>query len=102
MNKYGLYGKLKAKQGHGKALASILLKAAEHVSVLDTCHLYLVSQDSTDTDTIWVTEVWDTKAAHDESLKLESVRALIGQAMPILDGLPSGGTALNILGGYGL
>jgi len=102
MNKYGQQGCLKAKAGQGKALASILLQASQLVSTLEGCHLYLVSQDQTNEDLIWVTEVWDSKEAHGNSLKLDSVRALIGQAMPILDGPPTGGANLTVLGGHGL
>jgi len=99
MKKYGLHGKLQAKNEQGDALAAILLEASKLMTVLDTCHLYLVSQDADDSDAIWVTEVWDSKAAHDVSLQQDKVRALIGKAMPLLDGQPQNGQTLEVLGG---
>ena len=51
---------------------------------------------------IWVSEIWDSKEDHDNSLKVKGVMELIGQAMPLLDGKPEKGEALNLLGGFGL
>lgn len=102
MNKYGLHGKLKAKKDNGEKLASILLQASELVAKSEGCRLYLVSRDKSDKETIWITEVWDTKEDHDNSLKYPGVRELISQAMPILDGMPEKGQELDILGGAGL
>lgn len=44
----------------------------------------------------------DSKEEHDNSLKLDSVKSLISQAMPLLDGIPSGGQELSVLGGHGI
>ena len=102
MNKYGLYGKLKAQAGKGDELAAILLEAAELVRPAPGCHIYLIGKDAQDGDTVWVTEVWDSKQDHDDSLKADAVRQLIARAMPLLDGRPEGGTVLEVLGGVGL
>lgn len=102
MSKYFLHGKLKASSGNGEKLAAILIEASKLVSRSSTCQLYLVSKDPDQPETIWITEVWDNKEAHDASLQNPAVRALIGQAVPILDGMPEGGQALEILGGYGI
>ena len=37
------------------------------------CLSYVVSKDSRDETTIWVTEVWESKQSHDVSLSLPSV-----------------------------
>ncbi|MFD2246933.1 putative quinol monooxygenase [Pontibacter ruber] len=102
MNKYGLHGKLKATVGNGEQLSSILLEAAKLVSTAKGCQLYLVSKDKEDEDAVWVTEVWSSKADHDDSLKVEGVRELISQAMPLLDGMPEKGQELDVLGGAGI
>lgn len=102
MKKYGLHGKLKATSGNGEKLANILLEASTLVSTAKGCYLYLVSKDKFEKDAVWVTEVWDSKESHDNSLKVEGVRELIGQAMPILDGQPEKGQELDVLGGAGL
>lgn len=99
--KYGLIASLKAKEGKANELSQILLKASELVSTSKGCISYIVSFDTEDTNLIWITEVWDTKTDHDESLKNPEVRALIGTAMPLLDGTPQKGKELKVLGGKG-
>jgi quinol monooxygenase YgiN len=102
MNKYGLHGKLTATAGNQDKLASILLQAATLVSTAKGCHLYLVSQDNSDPDAVWITEVWDSKEDHDSSLHAPGVKELITQAMPLLNGRPQKGQELEILGGAGI
>ncbi|MCE7992484.1 MAG: antibiotic biosynthesis monooxygenase [Roseivirga sp.] len=100
-HKYGLIASLKAKEGKAKELGQILLKASELVSTSKGCISYVVSLDAEDGNLLWITEVWDSKSDHDESLKKPEVRALIGTAMPLLDGPPQKGKELKILGGLG-
>lgn len=102
MNKYGLHGKLTSKAGEIEKLTQVLLEASKLVSSAKGCHLYLISRDKTDTDSIWVTEAWDSKEDHDNSLNNEAVKALIYQAMPLIDGRPEKGQELEILGGKGI
>lgn len=102
MSKYGLYGKLKTKPGKGPELASILLEAAELMHQAKGCHLYVVHKESGEEDAIGVTEVWDSKEDHDNSLNIPGCRELITQAMPLLDGPPQKGIELEVLGGKGL
>ena len=66
------------------------------------CRLYLVGKDKDDPDGIWVTEAWDSKEDHGNSLKMKGVRVVIGQAMPLLDGPHEKGQVLETLGGAGL
>lgn len=102
MNKYGLHGKLTATQGNGDRLTSILLEASQLISTAKGCHLYIVSKDNSENDAVWVTEVWDSKEDHDNSLQVVGVKELISQAMPILKGRPEKGQELIVLGGAGL
>jgi len=102
MSKYGLHGKLKATKGNAEKLADILIKASELISTVKGCHYYLIGIDDNDPDTVWITELWDSKEDHDNSLKAPGVMELISQAMPILDGKPEKGQELNIVGGYPL
>lgn len=99
--KYGLIASLKAKEGKTKELSIILLKASDIVSKSEGCISYIVSLDSNDPTLIWIIEVWVNKTNHDESLKNPEVRALIGNAMPLLDGPPQKGKELKVLGGLG-
>jgi quinol monooxygenase YgiN len=98
---YAQIGKLIANPGERKALAGILLRAAETVSALPACRLYLVHADIADEATLWVYELWDDQASHDASLQDTHVRALIAAAMPLL-GKPPEGATLQFFGGHGL
>jgi quinol monooxygenase YgiN len=102
MSMYGLHGKLKSRAGSSEKLTQILLEASKLVSTAKGCRLYLVSRDRIDDDSIWVTEVWDTKDDHDNSLNAEAVKTLIAQAMPLIDGRPERGQELEVLGGKGI
>jgi len=100
MTKYGLHGQLNATEGNANKLADILIKASELVSTAKGCHLYVVGIDESDPNAVWVTELWDSKEDHDNSLKVAGVMELISQAMPLLDGKPKKGQELKILGGF--
>jgi quinol monooxygenase YgiN len=98
-NKYLLHGKLIAKSGHRDELADILIQASQLVSAAKGCKLYVIGKDENDANSVYVTEIWDSKEDHDNSLKVEGVRELIMKAMPILDGQPTKGQELKVLGG---
>lgn len=98
---YAQCGKLVAKQNQGAVLAAILLRAAAVVEHAPGCRLYLVHQELDDPASVWVYEAWDDIAAHDASLQDARVRALIGEARPLIDSMPAGAD-LNLLGGYGV
>ena len=97
---YLLQGKLNAQAGHAEALADILLQASQLVAKAQGCKLYVIGKKEEEPFAVYVTEIWNSKADHDNSLKGDEVRALIMQAMPLLDGMPEKGQELEILGGY--
>ena len=80
---YGLIGKMLATPGNRDALAEILLAG---IAGMPGCLSYIVAQDPTNPDALWVTEVWASQAEHQASLSLPSVRAAIAQARPIIAG----------------
>jgi quinol monooxygenase YgiN len=47
------------------------------------CLSYVIAKDAADEDALWVTEVWESEAAHDASLTL-SVQAAIPQIRPLV------------------
>lgn len=102
MNKYLLHGKLVAKQGHREELAAILIEASRLVATAKGCRLYAVGLDNNDPDSVFITEIWDSKDDHDNSLKVEGVREPIMKAMPLLDRPPTKGQEIEILGGAGI
>lgn len=99
---YLLHGKLTAKAGQRDELTNILLKASKLVSAARGCKVYAISKDENDKNSVYVTEIWDSKQDHDNSLNVEGVRELIMTAMPILDGQPTKGQELEIIGGAGI
>jgi len=66
-------------------LASIMRKASESVARLEGCLLHVVFEDLNDKDSLWVTEIWTSKNAHDMSLQDDSVKSTIAEAMPYID-----------------
>ena len=102
MNKYFLHSKLTAKDGQAEKLTSLLLDAAKIVSPIPGCIMYVISKDKNDPDSTWVTEVWNSKQDHDQSLNNEQVKALISRAMPVLQGTPQKSQELEVLGGRGI
>jgi quinol monooxygenase YgiN len=97
---YGYIGSMKAKPGHRDDVVSILLGGAGSLREAG-CDLYIVSVSDADEDTIWVSEVWQTKEHHDASLQLPETKAAIGEVMPMLTGEFTS-HELTVVGGLGV
>jgi len=78
---YGLIGKMTATKGKREELIKILL---DGVANMPGCISYVVAKDLKDADGIWITEVWDTKESHDNSLKLPNVKEAISKGKPLI------------------
>ena len=100
--KYALHGKLVAQEGKGQELADILLEAAALMKTAKGCHVYVVGIQQENPEEVWVTEIWDSKEDHDNSLSIPGVRELIARAMPILNGSPGKSQEWTVLGGTGI
>jgi quinol monooxygenase YgiN len=95
---YGLIGNITAAAGRRDELAAILTGS---VSNMPGCLSYIVAVDAKDQNLIWVTEVWDSKESHDESLSLPAVKKAIAAAKPIIAGF--GNQIVTVpMGGHGL
>ncbi|MGF1635681.1 MAG: putative quinol monooxygenase [Cyclobacteriaceae bacterium] len=97
-----LHGKLTAKPGRRDDLADILIQASQLVSTAKGNKLYVIGTEENDANSVYVTEIWVNKEDHSNSLKVEGVRELIMKAMPLLDGQPTKGQEIEILGGTGI
>ncbi|MEO6014564.1 MAG: putative quinol monooxygenase [Devosia sp.] len=95
---YGLIGRIKAVSGKRAELAAILAPGG---SGMPGCLSYVVAEDPTDPDSLWVTEVWTDQATHRASLQLDSVKAAIVKGRPLIAGFDSR-VETNVLGGIGL
>ena len=95
---YGLIGRIKVTEGNRDELAAILTGIGD----LPGCLSYIVANDADDPDSLWVTEVWESKQAHADSLSLPQVQAAIAQGRPLIAGFetrietgPVGGIGLS-------
>lgn len=95
---YGLVGRIRAVPGKRDDLANVLIMDD---GVMPGCLSYVVAEDPSDPDILWVTEVWVDQAAHRASLALEAVREAISRGRPLIAGFESQ-TVTNVLGGIGL
>ena len=95
---YGLIGKIDAVPGERDALAEILLNGLRD---MPGCVSYVVARDSADADALWVTEVWESEAAHRASLELPGVQDAIAQGRPKIGGFAQR-VVTEPLGGHGL
>lgn len=80
---FGMIGKMRAAAGKRADLIAILSDSTE---AMPGCLSYIVAEDASDPDGIWITEVWDNEASHKASLQLPSVQAAISKARPIIAG----------------
>jgi quinol monooxygenase YgiN len=95
---YGLIGKMTATPGKRDELIVILL---DGVANMPGCLSYIVATDATDANAIWITEAWDSKASHEASLSLPSVKDAIAKGRPLIAGF-SDRTVTTPVGGHGL
>ncbi|MFI2754800.1 putative quinol monooxygenase [Cellulomonas sp. P22] len=96
---YGYIGSMKTRPGHRDEVVAILTRGAPALRDIG-CHAYIVATATTDDQTIWVTEVWESATHHDDSLQLPEVRAAIAEAMPLLTGEFSS-QVCEVVGGIG-
>ncbi|HEY8374182.1 MAG TPA: putative quinol monooxygenase [Pseudonocardiaceae bacterium] len=90
---------MRTTPGHRDEVIALLVEAAENLRDAG-CHLYLVARSATDQDTVWVTEVWESREHHAASLQLPGTRAAIERAMPLLTGEFTA-QELDVAGGLG-
>ena len=89
-------GTLGTKPGQRDAVVSILLRPMPGLEEAG-CLLYEVGVNDEVPDTVFVCELWESPEAHRNSLQLDSVRAAIAQAMPLLSG-DMGGSRFTVVG----
>lgn len=95
---YGLIGKMTAVPGQRDALVAILL---DGVAGMPGCLSYVVAMDPANADSIWITEVWESKDSHSASLSLPAVRDAIARGRPLIAGFGDS-VVTTPVGGHGL
>lgn len=81
---YGLINVLTAVEGERERLAKILMEASR---AMPGCKSYVAARDLGDANRIWVTEVWESRSAHEASLQSEAVRAAIAKGRALIAGM---------------
>ena len=95
---YGRLGKMMAVSGKRDELIAILLAGTTN---MPGCLSYVIAKDAKDADALWITEVWDSKANHDASLALPSVKDAITKGRPLIAGFSDSAETIPV-GGQGL
>ncbi|ALH82071.1 putative quinol monooxygenase [Sphingopyxis macrogoltabida] len=80
---YGLIGQMMAQPGQRAALIAIL---SEGTGSMPGNMGYLIGEDSTNPDAIWIVEIWETQEAHAASLNLPAVQDAIKRGRPLIAG----------------
>lgn len=86
---FAVTGILGVQPGRRDEVVDILTRDSPHLRDAG-CLLYEVGVSDDQPDTVFVMELWTSEDAHRRSLQLESVRASIAEAMPLLSGEMSG------------
>jgi quinol monooxygenase YgiN len=100
MHTFGLTGKIITHEGQRDALVQLLLEAAKGMQSVEGCKLYIVSISENEHEAIYITEVWTNAEAHQASLALAEVKAIIQRGRPLIASFES--TKLMPLGGKGI
>jgi len=97
---YGQIGKIITVPGKRDEVIATILAG---VSNMPGCLSYIVAKDASNPDAIWISEAWDSKASHDASLSLPSVKTAIARNLPRIAAFgdsavttPIGGPGLSI------
>lgn len=83
--RYGRTGTMRVRPGHRDEVVAALTSGLDSLREVG-CHVYLVGTSDDDTDLIWIHEVWDSREAHQASLRLPETKAAIAAVMPLLTG----------------
>lgn len=80
---YGLIARIESVPSRRTELIGIL---GEGTRRMPGCISYVISEDVGEENSVWVTEIWDSKASHDSSLSLPSIKDVIEKTRPMIAG----------------
>jgi len=89
-------GTLEVKPGHRDTVVAILTRRSTDLDGAG-CLSYEVGVSDERPNTVFVSELWVSAAAHQSSLQLASVQAAITEARPLLTG-EMGGSRFTVVG----
>ncbi len=71
---YGVIAKLTLHPGKREEVIALL---SENSRNLPGCFSYIIADDLGNGNTLWITEVWESKASHDASLNFRAGQAIL-------------------------
>ena len=80
---YGIIGQMKCAPGKRSEVVAALVEGTKD---MPGNIAYLIAEDLGEEESIWITEVWESKEAHAASLQLPQVQAAIGKAREFITG----------------
>lgn len=84
MHHYTLQTRFVSQESEGNKLLNVLTNIYNKIAYAHGCHLYLINQDTENTNHILVTELWDSPESHAISQTLDGCKELMSQATPLL------------------
>ena len=78
---FGMISRITAQPGRRDELAALLAPGS---GSLPGCLSYIVARTPKEADILYVTECWESRAAHTASLTLPEVQAAIAQGRPLI------------------
>lgn len=82
-NMYGFINKIVAVPKRRDDLIAILKESS---NAMPGCLSYVIAEDASDENGIWITEIWDSEESHRGSLSLPGVKDAISKARPLIAG----------------
>lgn len=78
---FGLIAKLTLLPGRRQEVIDLLSGSTRD---MPGCSSYVIAKDAADENVLWVTEVWESQAAHDASLALRAVQEVVPRVKPLI------------------
>ena len=100
MSKHGLIDVLTCAPEDQDKLFDLLIHIAQHLENIDDCLYFVISKEVNNPSKIWVTELWTSKEAHDQSLADAGshIHDVISEAMTLVTDERQRATLRPILG----
>lgn len=89
-NMFGVCGRMTVQPGGRDEVFDLIREAVRAGGDASGLIAYTVMDSLEEPDTIWVTELWVDKAAHDATTRSEAVRKVTKQMLALLTEPPSG------------
>lgn len=86
--KYALINKITTKPNKRDKIVKLLLEISDIITTSNDVLHYVISEDTTSPDVIWIEEMWISKESHAHAHLLPEATLLVQQAMHLIDGLP--------------